>query len=165
LDPDKPTLQQLAGKKPEEAKPVKFPFVSAFLCERVLLDQDKLLSAIRIVDIFQIPEGTPEGTAIQFWAIVTLKTVPVPDEEVYVAITLVRVSGERERLPDQFGGKPLRLRDQTPDPSLPGGISLIVQLNVIPKNFGLCFLEVDVDGETLVRIPFTIRRIPATPVG
>jgi hypothetical protein len=77
---------------------VKFPFVSALLCERVLIDQDKLVSAIRIVDVFQVPEGTPEGTAIQIWAIVTLKTVPVPDETVRVGAWLVGVSGERKRL-------------------------------------------------------------------
>ena len=142
---------------------VKFEFISAFLCERALIDQDGVLSAIRVVDIFQLPDEASQTTPIQFFACISLKTVPVPNEEITVSLTVVRVSGERERIADQSGGKPIKLQEQTPDPSVPGGVSLIVQLSIVPKNFGTCYLEVDVNGETVVRIPFTIRRIPAKP--
>jgi hypothetical protein len=89
--------------------------------------------------------------------------VPVPNEEVRVGVTLVRVSGERERLPDQLK-KPLNLWETNPDPSIPGGVSLVVQMQVVPKNFGTCYLEIDVDGELVTKIPFTIRRAPVVAV-
>jgi hypothetical protein len=140
---------------------VKFQFVSAFLCERVLFEQDNIVSAIRIIDIFQVPEGVDSTTlAFSFFAVVSLRLVPVPDAEVNVGITLVRVSGERESLPFAIRN-PYKLREANPDPSLPGGISLIMQLQIVPKNFGTCYLEINVDGEVATTIPFTIRRVPA----
>ena len=145
------------------AMAVKFQFVSAFLCEKVLFEQDNIISAIRIVDIFQVPEGVDSTTlTITFFAVVSLRSVPVPDAEVDVGVTLVRVSGERERLP-YATRNPFKLRESSPDPSLPGGISLIMQFQIVPKNFGICYLEVYVDGEVATTIPFTIRRVPATP--
>jgi len=137
---------------------IKFPFVSAFLCERVLQEHDNIISAIRIVDIFQVPKKLAEHTAVSFYAVVSLRTVPVPDEQVRVKIAMVQVSGDREYLPDP-PGQPYDLRKLTPDPSLPGGVSLIVQLNLRPAHEGLCFLEIEIDGEIAVRIPFTIRYI------
>jgi hypothetical protein len=141
---------------------VKFPFVSAFLCERVLQEKDGIVSAIRIVDVFQIPEDAPSETVIQFFAVVSLRTVPVPDEEVRVGVTIVNALGERQRLPDP-SEKPFRLSALDGDASVPNGISLIMQLNIKPKNMGTCFVEIDVDGEVVTRIPFTIRQIPKTP--
>lgn len=142
---------------------VKFPFVSAFLCERVLIDQDGITSAIRIVDVFQVPETTVEHAIVQFFAVVTLRTLPVPDEEVHVSVFLVRASGDRVRLPDPPIDKAFELRKHNPDPSLPGGLTLILQLHLKPTNAGICFLEIEVDREVVTKIPFTIRHIPATP--
>ena len=142
---------------------VKFQFVNAFLCERALIDQDKILSAIRIVDLFQVPENAPETTVLQFYAIISLKLFPVPDETVLIGATLVRVNGEREPIAYSHSGKPFRLLDHSPDPSVPGGLNLVIQLNIVPKNAGTAYFEIDVDGEVVTRIPFTIRRIPAPP--
>jgi hypothetical protein len=140
---------------------VKFPFTSAFLCERVLFDQDRCLSAIRIVDIFQIPENAPPETTVQFFAVLVLKAAPpIPDEEVSIGVWLVRVSGERLRLPDPHG-QPYKLHQLNPDTSAAGGVSIAIQLNLIPKHFGNCFIEFEVENEIVARIPFTIRRGPA----
>ena len=67
---------------------VKFPFVSAFLCERVLQEQNNIISAIRIVDVFQIPQDVAQQAMITFFAVVALKTVPVPDARVNVRIAM-----------------------------------------------------------------------------
>ena len=140
---------------------VEFPFITAFLCERVLFDQDKLVSAIRIVDLFNVPEDVPPTFVIQFFAVISLRVAPpVPDEQVRIAIWLRRVSGERERLADP-PNQPYNLREMNPDPSSPSGVSLVLQFNVIPKNFGTCYIEVEADGTIVTRIPFTIRRVPA----
>jgi len=145
------------------AMAVRFPFVSAFLCERILTEQDGIASAIRLVDIFQVPENAVEHAVVQFWAVVTLRALPVPDDEISVGVFLVRTSGERTRLPDPPPDRKFKMRDFNPDLTLPGGLSLMLQLNVKPKNAGTCFLEIEVDGEVVTRIPFTIRHIPATP--
>ena len=136
---------------------VKFEFVSAFICERVLMEADGVTSAIRIVDIFFVPEGAPEEAIVPFYLIVLLKTVPVPDEEIRIGVTLIRANGERERLPDP-PGQPFKLQLFSGDPSIPGGFSLILHANIKPRNMGTCFLEIDVDGEPVTRVPFTLRR-------
>lgn len=140
---------------------VKFEFVSAFICERVLQEEGGIVSAIRIVDVFFVPEGAPEDTPISFYVVASLKTVPVPDSEVTVGITLVRTTGEHEQLaqPQKY-----HLLSYNNDPSIPGGFNLLMQLNVKPKNMGTCYVEIEVDG-TVVRIPFTFRRPPQTAQG
>src|ERR1041385_470220 len=81
---------------------VKFTLVSAFLCERVLQEKDNVFSAIRIVDIFQIPENATEETVVRFVAVVLLKALP-SDESFRIGVTLVRVAGDREKLKDPSG--------------------------------------------------------------
>jgi hypothetical protein len=134
---------------------VKFEFVSAFICERVLREEGGITSAIRIVDIFFVPEDAPEYFAVSFWVVISLKTMPVPDVEVNVGTSLIRTSGERERLAEPTA---YRLLSYNNDPSIPGGFNLLMQLTVKPKNMGTCYVEVDIDGEALVRVPFTLRR-------
>jgi hypothetical protein len=138
---------------------VEFPFITAFLCERVLFDQDKLVSAIRIIDLFNVPENSPDTFVLQFFAVISLRVAPpVPDEQVRIALWMRRVSGEREQLPGP--PEPFKLQDANSDPSSPGGVSLVIQLNVIPKNLGTCYIEVEADGKLVTKIPFTIRRAP-----
>jgi hypothetical protein len=143
---------------------VKFPFVSGFLCERVMTEKDDIPSAIRMVDLFYVPDGLPEGTGIQFWAFVMLKIVPVPEVKAKVSISIVNSKGERQSLPPPTPDGMIELSPFQGDRSVPGGITLILQFNVIPKNLGTCYVEVDVDGENAIRIPFTLRRSPSTPV-
>jgi hypothetical protein len=138
---------------------VTFPFVTALLCEKVLTEPGGVHSAIRIVDIFQIAADAPPETVVQFFALISLKTVPVPDAKVRVRVSLVGPSGKREQLPDppdQPYGLPLFEGDK----SIPSGLSMVFQINVKPTNFGTGYVEIEVDGQLAVRIPFTIRKLP-----
>src|SRR5580704_18680591 len=101
---------------------VKFQFVTAFLCEKVLQEQDGTLSAIRIVDVFQIPEKTLSESAIQFVAVVALKTLPALEKDVHVRVFLVGPSGRREQLKELPEG-PHRLMAFRGDPSVPTGLN------------------------------------------
>lgn len=141
---------------------VKFQSVSALICERILQEADGITSAIRIVDIFQIASDTPPDALIQFWVLIMLKALPVPDK-FKIGVTLVRADGEREKLPDP-PGQPLSLVKFADDPSIPSGVTLAIQMNIKPKKVGTSYVEVDADGEALIRIPFTIRRLPSGPV-
>src|SRR5260370_21787037 len=135
---------------------VKFPFVTALICEHILEETSGVISAIRIVDIFQVPDGAPpQGAVVHFWVLVTLKTVRVQQEEFRVGLTLVYTSAEREKMATQPG--PLKLfRRFADDPSMPGGLTVKIQMNVTPKKMGTHYIEVDVDGELVTTVPFTM---------
>jgi|SRR5579863_7675811 len=113
---------------------VKFPFVSAFTCERVLREKDDVLSAIRLVDVFFVPEDAPVGAVIQFYAFVSLKIVPAPDEEITLGLTLIRPTGEREHVPAPSG--PTKIQKFRDDPSVPVGVTIIMQVSVKVKDMG-----------------------------
>jgi hypothetical protein len=49
---------------------VKFPFVSAFLCEKILQEKDGINTAIRIVDIFNIAADAPPDAGVHFFGFI-----------------------------------------------------------------------------------------------
>jgi len=142
---------------------LSFEFVSAFVCERALIDQEGVLSAIRMVDIFQVPENIVQQTVITFYAVFSLRTMPVPDQDVKVAVYFARASGDRDRLPNPPPDEPYKLRRFLADPSIPGGVLIVIQVNIQPRNAGVCFVELEVDDVVLARIPVTILHIPVAP--
>jgi|SRR5580698_3997335 hypothetical protein len=138
---------------------VKFPFVSAFLCEKILQEKDGINTAIRIVDIFNIAADAPPDAGVHFFGFVSLKTAPVPDSKVTIRVAIVSPIGTREYLPDA-PDQPYSLSVFEGDPTVPTGLMLVFEINIIPKNLGTGYLEIEADGEVAVRLPFTIRRLP-----
>jgi hypothetical protein len=141
---------------------VHFEFVNAFICDRLLTEKDNVNSAIRIVDIFFVPEGTPEDAVVQFYAVVLLKTLSPTEDDISVKVTLIGSTGRRDQLPDP-PEQPYRLNIPFGDPSIPSGITFAMQCNVRPKTMGTAFLEVEVNGIVVAKIPFTLRRPPKEP--
>ncbi len=134
---------------------VHFEFVSALICEKILREFDGVTSAIRIVDVFPVSD---ESKALEFFAVVSLKAVPVPEGERFrITVALVDPHGERHALPEP-PGQPYELLMPFGDPSVPGGVSFGLHLTVIPKNGGTHYVEIYVDGDIVTRIPFTIRK-------
>jgi hypothetical protein len=140
---------------------VKFSYVSAFLCERVLIERDEVLSAIRIADIFQIPENPPDNLVIQFWLVLSLKiAIESESSEYRLKCTLIRSSGERAIIvPDQVV-TPMRRFD---DRSIPLTLGFVAQINLKPQNMGTAYIEVEVEDEVVAKVPLTLRRIPTEP--
>jgi hypothetical protein len=135
---------------------VKFLSVSGFICERALNEADRVVSAIRIVDVFYIPPGATEEYLVSLTVIMQLKSdVPVPTESFQLTAALVKTSGERESIQ---GAPPAPIAFQAlgGNRSVPSGIMITMPLTVKPKNFGTCYVEFAVDGESVIRIPFTI---------
>lgn len=136
--------------------------VSAILCEKVLHEADSVTSAIRIVDIFSVPEQ-PIAVAkdllpwVQFYALVAIRVEPGHDKEHELEIKILNTAGELNAL-----GPPTHINKMVSPlgPDIPGGVTINIQVNIAVKRFGTCFLCVYLDGEEVTRTPFTLLRIP-----
>lgn len=127
------------------------------VCERLLLEQDGIASAIRVVDIFYVglPENLPADSVpmIQTYAWMQLKSEPGHSGKHGVQIRLINTVGESSVIVE----KPDATFEAKPGlEELPRAISLVVQLNLAVKRFGTCYVCVDVDGEEVARTPFTL---------
>lgn len=136
----------------------RFQFKSSFLCEKVLIESDRVLSAIRLVDTFGVPEDAPPDFAIMFYVVAMLKSRPAVNTEYQVVASMVRANGEKVQLPLSF--PPAKSVVFENDPSIPAGPTIIFQMAVQPRGMGTCLLEIAFDGVIEIEIPFTLRRSP-----
>jgi len=140
---------------------VEFISISGVLCEKVLQEQ-AVFSAIRIVDVFGIPhDALPATTAVQFEALIYVRGFPSA-ETFNVGFTVEGASGERQEVP-RPPGNPFRFDVFEGDPTIPVGLGIIVNLTIGASKIGTNYLDVEVDGILRLRLPFTLRRIPAPP--
>ena len=134
---------------------------SLILCERVLHEEDGVTSAIRIVDIFYVPkkpEGAPENILplAQAHGLVNLKAEPNHEQEHELEFRTINTVGEVQSL-----GPPMKIKfTSRVGPQSPRGVTADIQLNVLVKRFGTCFLCVHLDGDEVLRTPFTILQKP-----
>ncbi len=135
--------------------------VSGLLCEKVLQEGESVFSAIRLVDIFNIAHDSPPDPIVQFYGLVILKALPTA-ETFSVGIAIVAPSGDRRELPAP-PGNPFKLPVYENDPTIPAGFSLNLLFNIIASKMGTYFIEVAVDGVAVIRMPFTLRKLPAPP--
>ena len=113
---------------------------SALLCERVLVETDRVLSAIRMVDVFIVPTERASDFTVTFWLIATAKLeAGTPPTEILFAFTLVRPNGEREDLGQQKAATPLNPIDTT----MPLGAGVVVQFQIAVRNLGACYIEIE----------------------
>jgi hypothetical protein len=140
------------------AKPIS---ADLLICEKVLIEGDGVLSAIRLVDIFyvsKVPEISPERQGAQV-SVLGMIRVEIGDlEEHAIEVRLVRPSGESSTI-----GEPQRVRIEPKEPNSPGGLNFVAQLGVIAKEMGVHYFVLLFDGQELTRSPFTlVERKPAT---
>lgn len=136
--------------------------VAMFICERVLQEADGVTSAIRIVDLFNLPEippDAPEGALplIQAYSCAMLKFAPTFSGKHYIQSKMINTKGELVSL-----GEPLEYSPQmrAGAEGAPLGLNFTIQMNVAVKNLGTCYLCVYFDGEEIGRTPFTLQRQP-----
>ena len=131
---------------------------AAFLCERVLKEQDGVTSAIRIVDRLTVgaigldaPKEMPLAQ-IQLKAVVILKSGAARGSyEVKLSIEAPSgVSNDLGEYPVYFGGE-----EQ--------GVELLVDLNLNLSAQGLYWIDVSFGDELLTRIPLRIVYAPSRP--
>ncbi len=129
---------------------------AAFLCERILHERDGVLTAIRIVDTFNVtlpPNLPPDAKpAIQITGLLSFKkSSPGAEAEQHQAEIRLRTPSGREHPPAVF--------DVFFKPEQIAGANQIIQMNIGVEEFGLHWLDVLLDGEPITRIPF--RLLPA----
>ena len=131
-------------------------YASSFACERVLRDyeNDKILSAIRMLDvfIFAVPENIPaneQASAVMESLMLTLFKCEVP---VTFTVKLVCIDPNGDPIA-QSGTETYRI-------SLLGGASghqLISPLRITASHAGVYWMEVYADDQVVSRIPLEAR--------
>ena len=143
--------------------PADASLASIFICERVLTEKDDVISAIRLVDIYRIPPLPPELTGPLF-------TKPIVQIVGVAQFRFLRIDGLEHSFQfqlDRPGGESTLVQEPfIATPSLgingaPGGVNLIVPINVIVKEFGLHYLVALCDGVAVARTPFSF--VPLNP--
>jgi hypothetical protein len=135
--------------------------VSALLCERVLTETDKVMSAIRIVDIlFVPPKSQDEYKPVLANLLLIARFEPDGAEEHTVEVRLLRPDGELQ----SFGDPRIVSLEPSPYPGTPIGINLVAQMWVTPHQTGIHYIVAYVDGEEVTRVPYSIIERPAQAV-
>ncbi|MGH7907064.1 MAG: DUF6941 family protein [Candidatus Binataceae bacterium] len=134
---------------------------AAFLCERVIQEQDGVLTIVRIVDTFSVtippalpPDVTPSIALMGLLAF--KKSSPGAEGEKHqVRMTLRLPSGKTQPLP---------ARDFFFKPEEFSGANLILNINLGVQEYGLFRLDVSVDDDEIVaRIPFRFLQATVSP--
>ena len=143
-----------------EAKPY---LAAALICDKVLQEKDKVLSAIRIVDTIWVQKSNlpPDITPVIMLTVLLSfkKGEPGPSEKHQVVLRTIAPSG-----------KPLQIKS-TPVPQDPMGsfvfeeradriasANLIFNIGLPITEYGLHWIDVLLDGEAVTRIPFSLFR-------
>jgi hypothetical protein len=140
---------------------IKVLSASILVCERWLLEEDKVFSAIRIVDISYLPQPLPENAAIEINILATIKTLSSGDAAVPFALRLIDPTGKEfplKGVPDKIA-----LTSKFPDKlDIPRGTTIGLHLGIKPDPFGTYFLKMLVDGAEVATAVFTLLPTPAT---
>jgi hypothetical protein len=154
--PRKPKVTKAIPFKATKTKPSDLISTSAVTCENVLMESDGVMSAIRLVDIFffvKIPELPIEKQAVLMRVLVMCKFRPGADPiDHAIQLFLIRPDGETTAMGEPQKGNPI----STKYPEAPGGVVMIAQVGIIPKQEGTHYVKVLVDGEEKTRIPVTL---------
>jgi hypothetical protein len=123
--------------------------IAALICERLLMEQDGVASAIRIIDriFFTVDEsGTPIDPNYQFTIYLNLKS-DAARGSYKVKVEVEKPSTEREHIieaPVLFEGE-----DR--------GANVVIQTNLVAEDPGLYWYDVSLDdGDPITRIPMRV---------
>lgn len=130
---------------------------AAFLCERVLLEKDEVLTAVRIVDTFHVsvPKNLPADAkpAIQITVLLGFKKAIGDQPEKHQAALRVQApSGEISERPPTLDFY-FKAEEVT-------GANLILTLNLPVREFGTYRIDVLVDDDHVTTIPFRLLERP-----
>lgn len=142
--------------------PSKLTSVSAFLCEKILMEADGVLSAIRLVELFNFTPASDvplekQGPTMVLY--VNGKLPPGDNDEHIVELFLLRPNGETTALEG-----PPRTKMASTFAGFPGGFAIGLQLTVPATQMGLHHFIVKFDGEEVRRLPFMLSQLASTSV-
>lgn len=130
--------------------PNKKPFVAAALaCEKLLVEKDEVLSAIRIVDTYfiksDLPESASAGPPVLTNIVIALKNDAPLQGEVSIAINTP--NGETKEIPQKW---PISFSEEI------SGANLLVALGIDSRHIGWTWVDVFWSGELLTKIPIRL---------
>jgi hypothetical protein len=133
--------------------------VNMLICERVLVEADGVMSAIRIVEAFnigpQIPDMLPlEKSAASLWLWSTIKFEFHDEYEHAIEARIIRPDGEATTV-----GEPSKFTLRPPQSALDPGIVFAFPVNVLLKQMGLHYMAIVLDQVEIGRTPFIIQKI------
>jgi hypothetical protein len=129
--------------------------ITAIICEKILVERDRVLSAIRIVDLFFVDMATgvpPEKVAALLSLLVSTKFSEADDQLHSIEIKLLRPDGEIQTLVEPHV-PPI---DRSRYPGVPTGFNLHAEVAVSARQLGLHAFIIYIDGEEAVRTTFTL---------
>jgi hypothetical protein len=131
----------------------------AAICERALLDTDKMLTMVRLIDIVTVASDAAaetmsaaiaqQGAPIQATLVLVFKGGPV-DTKHQIAVVAHSPSGDEHEFPRIEAV----FASMVPG-AVPGG-NVIVNLQMSVKSEGTYWFEMKLDGETLTSVPLQI---------
>lgn len=124
---------------------------AAALCDRILQEKDNTISAIRMVDRFQIPAGTSREIGIPLNVLFSFKTGEYQGE-FEVTFRVRRPSGAHKLLPERFPAK-----------FLPGsgGVNFMIAMALQADERGVHYIDALRGDDVLASIVFTLVDGPA----
>jgi hypothetical protein len=134
--------------------PEKLLGATLLICDRVLREEDGVLSVIRLVDIFYITliaEQPPEKQGVQITVLVQLKARPEDQSEHSLQLFITRPDGKTKAVSDPI---PAPLKSSIP--GAPGGFNVQAQIGVAAPQIGIHYLSLFVDGVENAKTAFTL---------
>ena len=129
---------------------------SAFTCEHLLREMDGTVSAIRLVDIFQIPVPIPPDFHVMFWLIATAKYAFGEDPgEVEFKFTHVLHDGDRKEIASQDPKVRVTVTELNGHPISPG-VGVILQIHLKIETTKNSYIEIEVGGIVRAKVPITL---------
>ena len=126
------------------------------IAERFLVEQDQVLSAIRLVDVFFVdpaPPGIPAETlAVMINLLVITKFSRGVKSEHTIQVKLLRPSGAQKPIGES---RAVQIDSGEKYPTAPSGFNGVFQIPVLTTEMGTHYLIVEVDDEEIARAPFT----------
>lgn len=131
--------------------------VAVLTCENVLREQDDVLTAIRIVDVFQVPEAQPDGTRLTVRVIIVIRAYP-SDETYTLALQHEYPRGTFTDIqsPQEFRLNRHRLEPNPEHPIIPTGLNIRLDAHIDVRQFGTHVIRALVDGNEITRTQFTL---------
>jgi hypothetical protein len=136
--------------------------INFLVCERVLIEQDQVLTIIRVVDVFfikPIPNVPPENRLVTMTVLAMAKFAPEDASDHTMQFSLIRPDGDKKTVGDltQIKLAPKKY------PGLHSSVNFFTPVNVIPSQLGTHYFVISVDGEEVARTPFTLQEQKQTP--
>jgi hypothetical protein len=128
---------------------------SVLICEKVLREDDGVISAIRIVDLFHFwvdPKIPIESQTVKMTLLMRVVLTPSDAQKEHsFDIKLIRPSGETNKLGTLTAKNVISIY-----PNIPQGTTINAFLDVVPREEGTHYVVVALDGEDVAKTPFTL---------